>query len=207
MTEQTCADIVGRAWNSRFDDLRAMLDPNAEDILLARDGKEWIMEIIDRTVTNNNGADLPLDNEGLAELCEEATGSDEINPDTWSEAQSIYILTALYGEHEDEIREAAREAFFEYGLGFDYVEPGTLKDQSEGYWRYQLSCGGPQEEIRFYASPRRGGFTLYRAEFWYLNWFDGAKVDVTGDRIVKLVWEFFEDMDAVDHVLREAFEL
>ena len=34
--------------------------------------------------------------------------------------------------------------FHEYGLAFDYVAPGTFNDQREGYWRYQISWGGPR---------------------------------------------------------------
>ena len=65
----------------------------------------------------------------------------------------------------------------EYGLSFDYVAPGTFTGQRRGYWRYQLSWGGPSEEFRFYAE-RTGAseynYTVDRIEFWYLDWFDGA---------------------------------
>ena len=54
---------------------------------------------------------------------------------------------------------------FEYGLSFDYVTPGTFKSQVGGYFRYQLSWGGPSDEIRFYATPnsvgRRGPVSWY----------------------------------------------
>lgn len=60
----------------------------------------------------------------------------------------------------------------EYGLSIDYVEPGTWHKGSEGYKRYQLSWGGPSEEFRVYNDGR--------VEFWYLDWFDGASVPVTG---------------------------
>lgn len=61
----------------------------------------------------------------------------------------------------------------EYGLSIDKVEAGTFKDQREDYIRYQLSWGGPSEEFRIY---KNGD-----VEFWYLDWFDGAKVDVNGE--------------------------
>jgi hypothetical protein len=35
--------------------------------------------------------------------------------------------------------------FVEYGLCFDYVSPGTFTDRQEGYWRYQISWGGPSD--------------------------------------------------------------
>ena len=61
----------------------------------------------------------------------------------------------------------------EYGLSIDKVEAGTFKNQREDYLRYQLSYGGPSEEFRIY---KNGD-----VEFWYLDWFDGAKVDVAGN--------------------------
>ena len=43
-------------------------------------------------------------------------------------------------------------AFNEYALGYDYVELGTWPDQGEDedYFRYQMSWGGPSDELRFY---------------------------------------------------------
>ena len=61
----------------------------------------------------------------------------------------------------------------EYGLSIDYVEPGTFKGQWGGYLRYQLSCGGPSEEFRI--------FDNGDVEFWYLDWIDGAPIEVTGE--------------------------
>ena len=59
----------------------------------------------------------------------------------------------------------------EYGLSIDFVPAHTFEGQQEGYTRYQLSWGGPSEEFRV--------FTIVpRVEFWFLDWFDGAKVIV-----------------------------
>ena len=64
--------------------------------------------------------------------------------------------------------------FFDYanqsGLCFDRVEAGTFKDQRAAYWRWQLSWGGPSQEFRLYDNGD--------LEFWHLDWFDGACVDV-----------------------------
>lgn len=60
----------------------------------------------------------------------------------------------------------------EYGLSIDRVPAHTFKDQDQGYRRYQLSWGGPSEEFRLY--------TYGRMEFWFLDWFDGACVEVKG---------------------------
>src|SRR4030042_934462 len=62
--------------------------------------------------------------------------------------------------------------FNEYGLSFDYVAPNTFEDQRRGYFRYQLSWGGPSDEFRFYCDET---LEPYRIEYWFLDWFDGAK--------------------------------
>lgn len=54
----------------------------------------------------------------------------------------------------------------EYGLAFGYVELGTFEDQDEDYFRFQLSWGGPGEEIRFYENGV--------VEFVFLDWFCGV---------------------------------
>ena len=61
----------------------------------------------------------------------------------------------------------------EYGLSIDKVETDSL-GKHPGYWRYQLSWGGPSEEFRYY--DQDGG----RLEFWLLDWWDGAAVPVKG---------------------------
>jgi len=83
--------------------------------------------------------------------------------------------------------------FNEYGLSFDYVAPNTFNDQRRGYWRYQLSYGGPSEEIRFYGEMTdKYSAVLDRAEFWYLDWFDGAKSRLAG-KDHELAQEIFND--------------
>ena len=64
------------------------------------------------------------------------------------------------------------------GLSFDYVEPHTFNDQAEGYWRWQFSWGGPSDELRGYVNENR---ELHRLEYWYLDWLDGAYVQVKPD--------------------------
>lgn len=61
----------------------------------------------------------------------------------------------------------------EYGLSFDYCKPKNRR----GYFRYQISWGGPSEEIRFYVDYDG---SLQKAEFWLLDWFDGAHVTPRG---------------------------
>ena len=74
----------------------------------------------------------------------------------------------------------------EFGLSIDKVEAGTFEGQREDYIRYQIAWGGPSEEFRIY---KNGD-----VEYWYLDWFDGAKVDVLGDDavIIKEIVSFIE---------------
>ena len=72
------------------------------------------------------------------------------------------------------------------GLSFDYVEPN--EDQKEGYWRWQFSWGGPGDELRAYVNRDD---SIHRLEYWYLDWFDGAKVNVPAEHAA---WSKMQDM-------------
>lgn len=84
----------------------------------------------------------------------------------------------------------------DYILGLDYV-----RHNDEPYWRLQFSTGGPQEEIRFF-DPHPDiirHFSGYnRAEFWFLDWFDSASIDVTDDEVVQVLWDELAEMGRVD---------
>ena len=69
----------------------------------------------------------------------------------------------------------AGEALENYGLSFDYVAPHTFTDQPDGYYRWQLSWGGPSDEFRIYVDELT---RPARVEYWFMDWFDGAKVEV-----------------------------
>lgn len=75
----------------------------------------------------------------------------------------------------------------EYGLCFDYVAPNTFNDQPEGYFRYQLSWGGPSDEFRYFVNP---DYSIHRIEYWFLDWFDGACQTLTGSEY-DLLMEIF----------------
>jgi hypothetical protein len=78
-------------------------------------------------------------------------------------------------------------SIWEYGLSFDYVQPGTFgEEQDEGYFRYQLSWGGPSDEIRYYVDPSDAEADPYRVIPWkvqyvFLDWFDGEARSLHGD--------------------------
>ncbi len=96
-------------------------------------------------------------------------------------------------------------SFNEYGLGFDWVGSDTFDDQEQGYFRYQLSWGGPSDEFRFYVDP---DLTCFRIEYWFLDWFDGASRTLSGtDKDMMMeIFEMFKEVGTCQHLLDEARE-
>jgi len=82
------------------------------------------------------------------------------------------------------------ECLDEFGLSFDYVEADTFDDQPEGFWRYQLSWGGPSDEFRFHDDGR--------IEYRYHDWWDGAGRDLMGDEY-SFMRDFAESYFALVH--------
>ena len=116
----------------------------------------------------------------------------------------IRKLWNLYRE-DCEARTNDGENWNEYGLAWDYLPPGTFTDQKRGYFRYQLSYGGPSEEFRFYVDER---LQITRCEFWYLDWFDGAKINVTGKGLdlLREIWDDLVDCECPQAWLKKANE-
>ena len=76
----------------------------------------------------------------------------------------------------------------EYGLSLDYV---LLEGNRRGYWRWQLSRGGPSDEFRFYGEcvgEYQG--IIDRVVYNYADWFDGALQELDGDDL-QLMQEIF----------------
>lgn len=100
----------------------------------------------------------------------------------------------LYLEDTDVFEEGSYERglppFKEYGLGFEYVEPGTFDDQECGFYQYQLSWGGPSEEIRFLPNGT--------IEYWFMDWFDGACRDITHEDWARQLRALFEDAGSIN---------
>lgn len=96
-------------------------------------------------------------------------------------------------------------SLYEYGLCFDYVPAGTFKGQSRGFFRWQISTGGPGDEFRFFADAAR---KVYRVEYWFLDWFDGACRVLHGpDRdLLVAVFDDFRETGAVAKALTDAEE-
>ena len=179
--KETCADKVHAACDSRLESIRIMLSPEESDVTLYDDGT------LD-TVLYCDDEEFRLSADATMAYRDGDTG------------EMLYLDELIESEF-DHIRETMYERFCEYGLSFDYVEPETSEGQSEGYLRYQISYGGPSEEIRFYVSPGPNRWHLYRAEFWYLDWFDGAMVDVTNNSIVQTLYDHFNDCESVHYAI------
>lgn len=102
--------------------------------------------------------------------------------------EDLTKLWTLYRE-DCEASDPDLGSFNEYGLSFDYVAPKTFRDQRKGYFRYQLSWGGPSDEFRFYCDEN---LDPYKIEYWFLDWFDGAPKVLYGKRF-DLLAEIFQD--------------
>jgi len=101
----------------------------------------------------------------------------------------------LAKDHED-IHPEHQTNMYEFGLSFDWVDYQAYAHQpnGEGYFRYQLSWGGPSDEFRFFAQ-RYGDyhFSVHRIEYWYLDWNDGAMRVLRGEdfELLEAIFEQF----------------
>lgn len=126
----------------------------------------------------------------------------------WAKEKNVTIhdLRKLWklNQKDPEAYDPDLGSFNEYGLAFDYVAPGTFTGQLEGYWRYQISYGGPSEEFRFYASAPQ--FPPYRLTFVFMDWGDGHERALTGKDLALLleIWQDFQGTGTVEHVFKEA---
>jgi hypothetical protein len=110
-------------------------------------------------------------------------------------------LRGLWEAYVNGNEDAELGTLSDYGLCFDYVAPDTFADQREGYFRYQLSWGGPSDEFRFFVNP---DLTCHRIEYWFLDWFDGAHRVLTNDdeAFMLEMWAWFREGGSVEAALR-----
>ena len=140
-----------------------------------------------------------------------ATCADRVRPNLEERIADIRKLWVLYND-DPEAYDYELGNLYEYGLCFDYVPPGTFEDQLEGYFRWQLSTGGPGDEFRFYAdrsTNRFSGWSVYRIEYWYLDGYDGAHIDLYGEdeKLMRELFEFFAEVGVVDSEYDKAMEV
>ena len=94
----------------------------------------------------------------------------------------------------------------EYGLSFDYVEGKTEYNDGPGYYRYQISWGGPSEEFRFFCDP---GDKCYSIVFAYRDWFCGEDIELRGeDRelMMEVFYDWFVESGATSQAVFDARE-
>jgi len=122
-------------------------------------------------------SDSDIDSDILDQIKEEKEENNLSDNDNFS---------MLSGFLQDDIREQYIERFNQYGLSFDYVE----LDKDQDYFRYQLSYGGPSDEIRFYDNGA--------IEYVFLDWFVVVGFNVTNDEVFKQLREWFKELDMLD---------
>lgn len=118
-------------------------------------------------------------------------GTDRDEPGSWRETEEALAFFELTG------------SFYDYGLAVDYVTPGTFNNKA-GYLRYQLSYGGPSEEIRFYFTPKAR--EAYKIEFVYLDWGTGVGFDITNEDWAKWLFDWFNEVGTAEAEMNKAFE-
>lgn len=118
----------------------------------------------------------PFEYEDLRELLKE-----EIEHDTY---YSFSYLRSVIEKYEEV------GGFDIYGLGFNFVEAKTFGNQNQGYYRFQLSFGGPTEEIRF--------FVDNTIEFVYLDWGCGIGFDISSEHWAEQLKNYFEEIEVIN---------
>ena len=136
---------------------------------------------------------LNSDNLTIEELLSDSNMNSDISDQIKEEKEENTLsnddtFDMLSSPLQDDIREQYQERFYQYGLSFDYIE--LDKDTERDYFRYQLSYGGPSEEIRFYDNGT--------IEYVYLDWFCGVGFNVTNDEVFKQLREWFKELDMLD---------
>ena len=115
--------------------------------------------------------------------------------------KDIRILWEAYCSGEEDVEDLGN--VYDYGLCFDYVSPNTFTDQEQGFFRWQLSTGGPEDEFRFYANP---DLSCYCVEYVFLDWFDGAERELIGEdkSLLMEIYGWFRECGSVEAELEKA---
>jgi hypothetical protein len=127
---------------------------------------------------------------------------DNVTAEEILEARRGYVLPAgeareaydiVVGGYDGE----TLRGYIESALCFDYVPRGTFDDQEEGYFRFQMSWGGPGDEFRFFVGIDK---VVHRIEYWFLDWYDGACRVLRGDdfKMVEWIYDWFHEIGAVE---------
>ena len=98
-------------------------------------------------------------------------------------------------------------SLFDYGLSFDYCYPDK---GNPGYFRYQLSWGGPSDEFRIYADRRSEyNWVIWKISYVFMDWFDFAEIVLSGEDekfMENLLTGFFMECGSFDSEYDRAME-
>ena len=185
MEDRTCADRITDSLDSHATSIAVMLNPSEEDIEIKDNGT------LDTVVT-------------VDDVYEESFSPDFVAD--YREDNGEIDLEQFRSDIFDEVREKLYEAFYEYALCFDYVSAYTDEDEYQrGFFRYQISWGGPSEEFRFYTDEF---LNLTHTEYWFLDWFDGASKTIGSTHehyeTVQMLWSHFKNSGTVDSLFKGA---
>jgi len=139
-------------------------------------------------------------------MTKQLTCEERIDAALENEIEVLRDLWEFYCEGgQDDYHPEHESNMWEYGLSFDYVPVGTWEDQTEGYFRYQLSWGGPSDEFRFFVSMDR---RPYRIQYHFMDWFDGAKriLHGTDEALLEEIFGWFAEGGGVDAEFEKAIE-
>ena len=94
------------------------------------------------------------------------------------------LISARYVDRLDQFKKGLKSKdpmnwLGESVLGFDYVKPETFNNQEQGYWRMQISWGGPSDEVRWYTN---NGINFSKTTYAYLDWFDGDEIEIDNEK-------------------------
>ena len=185
MEDRTCADRITDSLDSHATSIAVMLNPSEDDIEIKDNGTLDTVVVVDDVYQESFSPDFVAD-------YREDNGEIDLEQFRWD----IF----------DEVREKLYEAFYDYALCFDYVSAVTDEDEYQrGFFRYQISWGGPSEEFRFYTDEF---LNLTHTEYWFLDWFDGASKTIGSTHehyeTVQMLWSQFKDSGTVDYLFKEA---
>ena len=91
----------------------------------------------------------------------------------------------LADEMEDYSVDSEFDALMHNALSFDFVEDD--ENPRAGYWRYQLSWGGPSDEFRIYLDERMKS-RIKKIDYHFMDWFDGARMPVDYNTNPAIFW-------------------
>ena len=88
------------------------------------------------------------------------------------------------------------ESLYDYvnqtALSFDKVHKNSKENIDRSYYRLQISWGGPSTEFRAFLN---ADHDIDYIEYWYLDWFDGAFINIPRD---SKSWEVVEDFVTIE---------